>query len=154
MLPKVPNCFFQYFSNRQLNNHHGNYSIIFNKNIEKHTQNAYNNLPIVHCSWLKKSAYNTALPPVVNKQYIQFINASGKFNVLPQFIRKKILCHCSGNDNYHDCYKEVLGPIYAGQMMTVSLVTSRSTHEYEINETKDVIISRNSWTRTHFINVW
>ena len=143
---KYQNVFFQYFSNRQLDNHHGNYSIIFNKNIEKYTQNAYNNLPIVHCSWLKKSAYNTALPPVVNKQYIQFINASGKFNVLPQFIRKKILCHCSGNDNYPDCYKEVLGPIYAGQMMTVSLVTSRSTHEYEINETKDVIVDTSSPT--------
>ena len=138
LLSKVPKCFFQYFSNRQLDNHHGNYSIIFNKNIEKYTQNAYNNLPIVHCSWLPQSAYNTTLPPVVNKQYIQFINASGKSNVLPQFIRKKILCHCGGNENYHDCYKEVLSPIYAGQMMTVSLVTSRSTHEY-INEIKPVV---------------
>ena len=139
LLPKVPNCFFQYFSNRQLDNHHGNYSIIFNENIEKYTQNAYNNLPIVHCSWLPQSAYNTTLPPVVNKQYIQFINTSGKFNGLPQSIRHKILCHCGGNKNYHDCYKEVLGPIYAGQMMTVSLVTSRSTHEYEINEIKPVV---------------
>ena len=81
----TPSCYFQYFSARQLDNHHGNYSIIFNKNIEMHTQSAYNNLRIVHCNWLPQSAYKTAIPPVVNKQYIQFINASGNFfNKLPQ----------------------------------------------------------------------
>ena len=89
-LSTLPKCYFQYFSSKQLDNHHGNYSIIFNKNNEMHTQSAYNNLHIVHCSWLPQSSYNTALPPVVNKQYIQFINASGNFvNMLPQSNRRK-----------------------------------------------------------------
>ena len=146
LLPKVPKCYFQYFNTRQLDYHHGNYSIIFNKNNEKYAHIAYNNLYIVHCSWLPRSAYKTALPPMVNKQYIQFINASGKFNMLPQSARKKILCYCSGNENYHDCYKEVLGPIYAGQAMTLSLVTSGSTYKYEINQIKDVVVDTSSPT--------
>ena len=88
----TPTCYFQYFSKRQLDNDHGNYSIIFEKNNEKYTQNAYNILPIVHCNWLPQSAYNTAVPLNVNKQYIQFINASGnKFNLLPQSARHKTL---------------------------------------------------------------
>ena len=138
----ISKCFFQYFSNRQLDNHHGNYSIIFNNNIEKYTQNAYNNLPIVHCSWLPESAYNTALPPVVNKQYIQFINASGKFdNMLPQSNRRKILCYC--DDNLHDCYKEVLGPVYPGQTLTMMLKDSRYTQGGNSN---DVVVDTSSPT--------
>ena len=41
ILPTTPQCYFQYFSNRQLDNVHGNYSIIFEKNNEKYSQNAY-----------------------------------------------------------------------------------------------------------------
>ena len=135
----TPSCYFQYFSTRQLDNHHGNYSIIFNKNIEMHTQSAYNNLRIVHCSWLPQSAYKTTLPPVVNKQYIQFINASGNFfNMLPQSNHRKILCYC--DDNLHDCYKEILGPVYPGQTMTVMLKDSHYTPGGEIYNTKDVVV--------------
>ena len=138
----LPKCYFQYFSNRQLDNHHGNYLIVFNKNIEMQTQSAYNNLHIVHCSWLPQSAYNTALPPVVNKQYIQFINASGNFaNMLPQSNRRKILCYC--DDNLHDCYKEVLGPVYPGQTMTVMLKDSRHTQGGNAN---DVVVDTSSPT--------
>ena len=52
ILRKIPTCYFQYFSNRQLDTHHGNYSITFEKNYEENIKSAYNNLPIVHCSWL------------------------------------------------------------------------------------------------------
>ena len=138
----LPKCYFQYFSNRQLDNHHGNYTIVFNKNIEMHTQSAYNNLHIVHCSWLPQSAYKTALPPVVNKQYIQFINASGNFvNMLPQSNRRKILCYC--DDNLLDCYKEILGPVYPGQTMTVMLKDSRHTQG---SSTNDVVVDTSSPT--------
>ena len=110
ILPTTPQCYFQYISNRnvQLDNDHGNYSVIFDKNNEKYTQNAYNNLPIVHCSWLPQSAYNTTMPLIVNKQYIQFINASGTFNMLPQSARQKTLCYCdtTDHDSYGNCYKE------------------------------------------------
>ena len=140
--PKIPKCYFQYFSNRKLDDHHGNYSIIFNKNIEKHTHVAYNNLRIIHCSWLPLSSYNTALPPVVNKQYIQFINASGSFdNMLPQSNRRKILCYC--DDDLHDCYKEILGPVYPGQTMTVMLKDSRHTQG---GDTNDVVVDTSSPT--------
>ena len=121
-LSAAPTCYFQYFSKRNLDNVHGNYSIIFARNNEKYTQNAYNNLPIAHCNWLPQSAYNNAMPFIVNKQYIQFINASGTLDMLPQSARKKSLCYCS-TSNHYDCYKEVLGPIYPGQTITILLIS-------------------------------
>ena len=139
LLPKIPDCYFQYFSSRQLDTQHGNYSIIFQKNSEKFIQNAYNNLPIVHCSWLLQSAYKTALPLEVNKQYIQFINVSGKFNMLPQPAHQKILCYCIAENDY-DCYKEVLNPIYPGQTITLFLINSRNTRGSVIYETTDVVV--------------
>ena len=132
-------CYFQYFSNRQLDNHHGNFSVIFNNNNVQ--QNAYNNLPFVHCSWLPQSAYNTALPPVVNQQYIRFINGSHKIDLLPIFNRRKILCYCYGN--YQDCYKEILGPVYPGQTLTVMLQDSRYTQGGNSN---DVVVDTSSPT--------
>ena len=136
----TPKCYFQYFSNRQLGSDFGNYSIVFENNNEKYTQIAYNNLPIVHCSWLPQSAYNTAMPLTVNKQYIQFTNASGsKFNLLPQSARQKTSCYCETNDLY-DCYKELLGPIYPGQTITISLINSHNTHGLEAYQTDDVVV--------------
>ena len=126
VLPKIPICYFQYFSNRQLDTYHGNYSIIFEKNNEKHIQIAYNTLPIVHCSWLPQSAYSRALPPIVNNQHIQFINNSGKSVMFPQSTCQKTLCYCS-NDSHYDCYKEVLDPTYPGQTITISLYNFHNT---------------------------
>ena len=137
--PTIPMCYFQYFSNRQLDNYHGNFSITFNDNNVQ--QNTYNNLHIVHCRWLPQSAYNTALPPVVNQQYIQFINGSHEFNILPQLNRRKILCYCYGD--YQECYKEILGPVYPGQTMTVMLKDSRHTQG---GNTNDVIVDTSSPT--------
>ena len=152
-LPKIPICYFQYFSKWKVDTSHGNYSIIFDNNNEKYTQNAYNHLPIVHCSWLPQSAYNIALPPIVNQQYIQFINTSGKFNMLPQSARHKILCYCS-IDNHYDCYKEVLdNPIYPGQTITVSLINSRGSYGSQIEETNDVVIDTSSPTACKVTNL-
>ena len=50
--PLTPMCYFQYFSNRHLDTHYGNYSIIIEKNNELYIQTAYNDLSLVHCSWL------------------------------------------------------------------------------------------------------
>ena len=149
--PKIPICYFQYFSKWKVDTSHGNYSIIFDNNNEKYTQNAYNHLPIVHCSWLPQSAYNTALPPIVNQQYIQFINTSGKFNILPQSARHKILCYCS-IDNHYDCYKEVLDPIYPGQTITLFLINSRGSYGSQIDETNDVVIDTSSPTACKVTN--
>ena len=135
----IPPCYFQYFSEKQLDTYHGNYSIIFDKNNEKNTRNAYNAVPTVHCSWLPQSAYNAALPPIVNKQYIQFINTFGKSNTLPQSVYQKTLCYCNNNSHY-DCSKEILDPIYPGQTATVVLIDSRGTFRCEIHGTKDVVV--------------
>ena len=142
ILPTTPQCYFQYFSNRQLDNANGNYSIIFEKNNEKYNQNAYNDLPIVHCSWLPQSAYNAVMPLTVNKQYIQFINASGNMlKMLPQLARRKILCYCETNDHY-DCYKEVLSPIYPGQTITILLINSHNTYGLEAYQKDEVVVDR------------
>ena len=124
---------------KNLDTHHGNYSIVFEKNNETDTENAYNDLDIVHCNWLPESAYKTSIPPVVNEQYIQFINASGKFNLLPQNARRKRLCYCSNNSLY-DCYKEVLDPIYPGQTIAIPLISflRASGLEPYITESVDV----------------
>ena len=139
VLSKIPICYFQYFSNRQLDNHHGNYSIVFEKNNEKNIKNAYNTLPIVHCSWLPQSAYSKALPPIVNDQYIHFINNSGKSEMLSQSARHKTLCYCN-TDSHYDCYKEILGPTYPGQTITISLYNFRNKYGSEVYETKDVTV--------------
>ena len=139
VLKKIPTCYFQYFSNRQLDTHHGNYSIIFEKNNEKHIRNAYNSLPIVHCSWLPQSAYSKALPPIVNNQYIQFINNSGKSVMLPQSHRHKTLCYCN-TDSHYDCYKEILDPTYPGQTITILLYNFRNTYRSEDYRTEDVVV--------------
>ena len=139
-LPKMPACYFQYVSKGELDTDHGNYSIVFYKNHEKFTQNAYNDLPIAHCSWLPQSAYNNAMPLIVNKQYIQFTTISGdNFKVLPQSSRQKTLCYCNTDKNY-DCYKETLDPIYPGQTITIPLFNSRRTFGHEAYWTKDVVV--------------
>ena len=133
-------CYFQYFSSRHLDNHYGHYSIIIEGNNEMNTQTAYNYLPIVHCSWLPQSAYNTAMPLIVNKQYIEYVNASGyKANILPQSIRRKILCYCNTDNNY-DCYKELLDSIYPGQKITITLINHRNTYGMEAYQTNDVVV--------------
>jgi len=61
-------CYFQYLSDHILDGKYkiANYSIIFENNFEHSVTFAYNNLPIVHCSWLQQSAFNTAMPLEVN----------------------------------------------------------------------------------------
>ena len=69
-ISSAPTCHFQYFSQRNLDSDFGKYSIMFEKNTEKYTQSAYDNLSIVHCNWLSQSAYSTVMPLMVNEQYI------------------------------------------------------------------------------------
>ena len=139
-ISNIPACYFQYVSEKELDIHHGNYSIIFKKNNEKYTQKAYNNLPIVHCSWLPQSTYKIVNPYFVNKQYIHFITISGdNFSMLPQSSRKKTLCYCNTDNNY-DCYKETLDPIYPGQTITITLINYRTTFGHDIYQTKDVVV--------------
>ena len=112
---------------------------LYLRKIMRNIRNAYNSLPIVHCSWLPQSAYSKALPPIVNNQYIQFINNSGKSVMLPQSDRHKTLCYCNTN-SYYDCYKEILGPTYPGQTITNWLYNFRNTYRSEDYRTKDVVV--------------
>jgi len=63
------------------------------------------------------------MPQEVNKKYIKYIDESGtKVNMLPQFSCQKTLCYYdTNNNNYVDCYKELLGPIYPGQTMLLNI---------------------------------
>ena len=54
-------------------------------------------------------------------------------------LAKKTSCYCETNDLY-DCYKELLGPIYPGQTITISLINSHNTHGLEAYQTDDVVV--------------
>ena len=116
-----PPCYFQYLNYAKVS--HGDFSIIFANNYENLTLLAYKDLPLVHCSWLPQSAFNTTMPLEVNKKYIKYINKSGTFDMLPQHIRAKTLCYCIDN-NHYDCNKELLDPIYPGQTMMLNIYTN------------------------------
>jgi len=122
-------CYFQYLSDAILDNNtsKGNYSVVFNSNFEKFGEKyAYKDLPLIHCSWLSETAFNTAMPLMVNKKYIKYISRLGVFDMLPSHIRQKTLCYCVNNTDY-DCNKELLDdPIYAGQTMKLSVYTKPS----------------------------
>ena len=124
----VPNCYFQYFSSRQLDKQidQGNYSVLLDNNYEVFPQLAYNNLYITHCSWLSQSTFKTAIPIDVNKQYIQYTNNSGKFPFLPS--HQNMLCYCTTKNSF-DCYREKFGPYYPGQ--TIQLGFYMDNHKPE-----------------------
>ena len=69
-----------------------------------------------HCYWLPQSAFNTAIPLDVNKQYIKYINNSK----LLHLTKEKTLCYCKEGKHY-DCFKDELNSLYPGQTLTVSL---------------------------------
>ena len=144
-----PQCFFQYFSTKNLNNsiHTGNYSIIiennsFKNNIlsfitdviiteahESYVMNFFkNNLnkifkklfaTITHCYWLPQSSFTTTIPLDVNRQYIQYKNNSQ----LLLMSANKTLCYCSDKKHY-DCFKDELGYLYPGRTLTVAFYVS------------------------------
>ena len=119
---KYPSCYFQYISDpiSGSKDKYGEYSIIFKNNYGNLPDFAYNNLPLTHCSWLPWSAFNATMPPEVNEKYIQYIDETGVFNVLPQYSRQKTLCYCDTNNSFC-CYKEMLDPIYPGQTMLLNI---------------------------------
>jgi len=106
---------------------------------------SYNNLPLLHCSWLSQSAFNTTMPLEVNKKYIKYINESGTFKMLPQHIRQKNLCLCYAN-NHYDCNKELLDPIYPGQTMTLQIYTNSG--EYTWSDTVVMVANDINWQPT------
>ena len=137
-----PLCPFQYFSTRNLDNciNAGNFSIIMKYNrFEKLLSRRYalirlyqftlfadlnldDVLPyfkaaITHCYWLSQSAFSTAIPPDVNKQYIKQWNNS---KLLYLTTREKSLCHCR-DEKHYDCFSDELNPLYPGQTLIVSL---------------------------------
>ena len=134
-----PQCFFQYFSTKILDNYinAGNFTISFR-------YNRFKNLSIIHnvCNtfvsltpgirvfdqwpdrllifpttthWLPQSAFNTAIPLDVNKQYINYTNNSK----LLHLNKEKTLCYCEDGKHY-DCLKDELNSLYPGQTLTVS----------------------------------
>ena len=70
---------------------------------------------ITHCYWLPQSAFNTAIPLDVNKQYIKYTNNSK----LLRLNEEKILCYCQ-DEKHYDCFKDELSSLYPGQTLTVS----------------------------------
>ena len=141
-----PLCYFQYFKHEQILQE--NYHITFENNFEILSEHyAYNNLYFAHCNWLPESAYNTTIPITVNQKYIQYINDSGTFGLLPQKIRHKRLCHCINNDSY-DCYKEILGPIFPGQRIEINLFANINRVKNFNNVDSDLevtVISDHNW---------
>ena len=141
-----PLCYFQYFKHKQTLQE--NYHITFENNFEILSEHyAYNNLYIAHCNWLPESAYNVTIPITVNQKYIQYINDSGTFGLLPQKIRNKRLCHCINNNSY-DCYKEILGPIFPGQRIEINLFANINRVENFNNVDSDLevtAISDHNW---------
>ena len=75
----------------------------------------YHYLTITHCYWLPQSAFSTAIPLDVNKQYIKQLNNSK----LLRLIKKKILCLCRDEKQY-DCLSDELNSLYPGQALMVS----------------------------------
>jgi len=135
-----PPCYFQYLNYNKVG--HGNYSILFDNNYENSARLAYNNLPLIHCSWLPQSAFNTTMPPEVNKKYIKYINKSGTFDMLPQHKRQKTLCLCNNNNDY-DCQKELLGPIYPGQTMILNFYTNVAS--LSDSDTNITVVNNINW---------
>ena len=68
-----------------------------------------------HCYWLPQSAFNTAIPLDVNKQYIKYTNNSKLLHMNDE----KTLCYCQDRKHY-DCFKDELNSLYPGQTLTVS----------------------------------
>ena len=153
--PKVyyPQCFFQYFSTKDLDNFidTGKFSIIVENNNfrtnpisyivdiwtadvsdKRYTYNLVKILKqlfvtITHCYWLPQSSFTTTIPLDVNKQYIQYNNNSQLLQMSP----KKTLCYCS-NKKHYDCFKDELDSLYPGQTLTVSFhVSSNFTFRAE-----------------------
>ena len=138
-------CFFQYFSTINLDNHinAGNFSIVikfnrfknlslihagisvlfsFDKDSAKFFNILLNNFldhfPAVattHCYWLPESAFNTANPLDVTKQYIKYTNNSKSLHLN----KEKTLCYCR-DDKHYDCFKDELDSLYPGQTLTAS----------------------------------
>ena len=134
-----PLCYFQYFKYKQTVQE--NYHITFENNFEILSEYyAYNNLYVAHCNWLPESTYNVTIPVTVNQKYIQYMNDSGTFGLLPQKIRNKRLCHCINNNSY-DCYKEILGPIFPGQRIEINLLANINTVENFNNVESDLEVT-------------
>ena len=111
---------------------HKTYLIIFEYNIEQSKQFTYNNLPFTHCSWSPSSAFNTSMPPDVNKQVILYKNTSHTLDSLPHIPTAKTLCYCNRNISY-DCYRDTIDSVYPEQIMTLQLYISLNydvTNEY------------------------
>ena len=118
-----PPCYFQYLTKAPLDSQYNdyNYSVIFDNNLERSVNFAYNNLPITHCRWLPQSTFKTASPLEVNSKIIKYINQTGQYNASLQFTAsKKKLCACDTSRS-HDCYKDPLDFIYPGQTMTLDI---------------------------------
>ena len=116
-----PYCFFQYFSDRNMDEkiQQGNFSITFyyNSYHENAKLKCYNKIPITKCHWLPRSGFKDIIPIDANKQYIQY---DDKSSIYPLSIDQSTLCICS--DKIHpDCHITDLGYLYPGQTMTLFL---------------------------------
>ena len=149
-----PQCFFQYFCDKNLDNyiHFGKFSITIENNVYKNLSFEYiflyyydrymgienttyhtimlaltmeTTIKITHCYWLPYSAFRTAIPLDVNRQYIQYKNNS-------EFLQfggiEKTLCYCNDEENF-DCFKDELSPLYPGQTLKASFYTNVNSSE-------------------------
>ena len=64
-----PYCFFQYFSNRSLDDKikQANFSITFHHNNDNLEKDCYTKIPITKCHWLIQSGFKDAIPLDPNK---------------------------------------------------------------------------------------
>jgi len=143
-LENYPSCFFQYLSDKELDNQYfnHNYSVILSGD----AKNIFMNLSITHCKWLPKSAFRTAMPLKVNSNYIRYTNQSGEYNASRVIIRRKHLCLCDTNVT-HDCYKDLLDPLYPGQTMSVNIYTKDNVpSDFKLsNSTIITVVNNTDW---------
>ena len=129
-----PDCFFQYQTEQ--NNYNAskfNCSIIINGVSDTFTTA----VKTVHCTWLDKSVFNTAMPYIVNSDIIQITSTEGQQVMLQE---TKMLCYCT-NDTHYNCSIDELGPIFPGQTLSVKLAYHLSAHRIEEADKQNVSIN-------------
>ena len=176
-----PLCCFQYFSTRNLDDriNAGNYSIIIKYNRFEHLSSRslyikfmsvifytgakglstldldklfpYFTATITHCYWLPQSAFSTAIPLDVNKQYVKQLNNSK----LLHLTRKKNLCLCR-DEKHYGCFSDELNPLYPGQTLMVSFYENETLNteivpELEEKRTNTACIVLNAKQNIQFI---
>ena len=116
----IPSCYFQFYGSEVLPNkvleiavRDNNFSMIFDGNAQN-----------FNCRMLPGSTFYKQNPIHVYQLNIHFQNDLGNFS-FP--FSTGILCYCF-KDQSKNCYNNILGPIFPGQVLTVDLYINPRTN--------------------------